>query len=759
MYYNGLVPPTDIAADGKFHRFSTNGKPSDYAGWYVLKNFPIAVGSFGCWRSGLKVSWSATQEKSMTLEDRTKYRATIQQMWQVNDEEKAKANLEAAEKARTLWDQANEASSTHSYLATKKVDAFGIKQNGQKLLIPLRDHKGKLWSFQAIDHKGDKLFLKNGKVRGLFHRIGELTDTVYIGEGYATMASVHAATGKACVVAFNTGNLKEVCCKLRSSYPDKEIVVCADNDQFTKDNPGLTKAKEAALEIGAGLAVPDFGENQGSRETDFNDLHRLKGLDAVKTVVELNRLKSQDLLNETDAAVLATLASNWEADPEPVLQITKPQSTFPIESLPPIIRDAVTETLDYTQTPIGLVCSTALGVAAASVQHLALVARDHQTIGPVSLYILSILRSGERKSTIFRKMWDGIWKMQSELKELWDHYKALENEITEPLFEGENPPKILFEDATVQGLAMEMETGVKSVLLSSSEGGTVFGGVGMRGDALIGALAFMNKAWDAEPQSMTRKQAVSTYLDHYRLSCLISTQRETIQEWLNKNAGLAEGMGFLARFLICVHESTIGSRLYKKAPKEKPKLDRFTDQCLKKLRQKTDLADPQILHLSDDAHRVWVEYFDFVEEAHGKDGNYEYHTAAASKSAEQAARIAGVFTLMIQEQPNEVGLSAMQQGIKIAHWFLDESLRLNGHLSVTKSQHNAALLLDWLKELKTDDEDPLRAGDLLKFGPRPVRKKKDRDDAVKLLTDLGWIQVRKWRNSKINIFKNCICMV
>ena len=122
-------------------------------------------------------------------------------------------------------------------------------------------------------------------------------------------------------------------------------------------------------------------------------------------------------MKEADLAILATLASNWEAEPEPVLPISKPQTPFPIESLPTLIREAVTETLDYTQVPIGLACSKALGVSAASVQHLALVARDHQTIGPVSLFVLSILRSGERKSTIFRKMWSGIWEMQRELKE------------------------------------------------------------------------------------------------------------------------------------------------------------------------------------------------------------------------------------------------------------------------------------------------------------------------------------------------------
>ena len=88
----------------------------------------------------------------------------------------------------------------------------------------------------------------------------------------------------------------------------------------------------------------------------------------------MNRLNPQDLVNETDVAVLATLASNWVAEPEPVLPISKQQTPFPIESLPTLIREAVTETLDYTQVPVGLACSIALGVAVASVQHLALVA-------------------------------------------------------------------------------------------------------------------------------------------------------------------------------------------------------------------------------------------------------------------------------------------------------------------------------------------------------------------------------------------------
>ena len=345
-----------------------------------MNEYPIAVGSFGCWRSGLTVSWSAIEERNMTQEDRTKHNRAIQQMSQVNDEEKAKANLEAAVIAEQLWDQANDVSSAHPYLVSKKVDAFGIKHNGQRLLIPLRDRDGKLWNLQQIFPNGKKRFLKNGKVKGLFHNIGEQTDVIYIGEGYATI---------------------------------------------------------------------------------------------------------------------------------------------------------------------------------------------------------------------------------------------------------------------------------------------------------------------------------------------------------------------------------IGFRVYKQAPEATPNLYAFNDQCLKKLRQKTDLANPQILTFSNEAHRFWEEYYNFVERAQGKDGPYEYHTPSASKSAEQAARIAAVFTLLSEDNAKEVGLLNIQRGIKIAQWFLEESLRLSGHLSISKGQQNAASLLEWLKDLEIDNETPLKVGDLLKFGPRPIRKKKERDDAVKILADLGWIQVRKWRNSKI----------
>ena len=70
-------------------------------------------------------------------------------------------------------------------------------------------------------------------------------------EGYATGASIHEATGHAVICAMNSGNLSEVAKAARELWPQREIIVAADDDQFTDGNPGLTKATAAARSIGA----------------------------------------------------------------------------------------------------------------------------------------------------------------------------------------------------------------------------------------------------------------------------------------------------------------------------------------------------------------------------------------------------------------------------------------------------------------------------------------------------------------------------
>ncbi len=147
------------------------------------------------------------------------------------------------------------------------------------LLIPVLDVAGKVWSLQFISPDGEKRFFPGGKLRGHFFPIGLIDNSskILITEGIATALTLHEDTQQTVIVAFNCGNLATVAEQVRWKYPDAEILICGDNDHATEGNPGRTKAIEAAARCGGDWVVPDFtGLNAGPKDTDFNDLYRLK---------------------------------------------------------------------------------------------------------------------------------------------------------------------------------------------------------------------------------------------------------------------------------------------------------------------------------------------------------------------------------------------------------------------------------------------------------------------------------------------------
>ena len=73
---------------------------------------------------------------------------------------------------------------------------------------------------------------------------------------------------------------------MRARYPSARIIVCADDDHRTPGNPGLTQAQDAARKVYGCVAAPDFGADRPDDATDFNDMHQLRGLSAVRTALD-----------------------------------------------------------------------------------------------------------------------------------------------------------------------------------------------------------------------------------------------------------------------------------------------------------------------------------------------------------------------------------------------------------------------------------------------------------------------------------------
>ncbi|UAU36204.1 plasmid replication protein, CyRepA1 family [Xanthomonas campestris] len=193
----------------------------------------------------------------------------------------------AADAARIAWDAASLDCGAHAYLLRKGVAAYGLRVatttlrarlwdaerarwiddaivvRAGDLLVPVRLPDGQLVNVQRIDATGRKLFLRGGQKRATHFRI-EGTGPAWLCEGYATGASVHAATGAPIVVAFDAGNLI-YCASLADA-------VATDNDA---SGTGQRAAEATGLPWACPAAVGD----------DFNDLHQRQGIDAVRAAL------------------------------------------------------------------------------------------------------------------------------------------------------------------------------------------------------------------------------------------------------------------------------------------------------------------------------------------------------------------------------------------------------------------------------------------------------------------------------------------
>ena len=296
---SGITPPDSVIPDGKLHRFSSNGKKGDDAGWYILFDGTVPGGCFGCWRSDIKQNWHANIGRQLTSREKAEYTAAVRSAREIRKTEEAMRHAAAATKANTIWTSAAPAPDSHLYLTRKGIAACGARFLENELVIPVCDLDGTVTSLEFINSLGEKRFLYGGKVTGNSFVLGEIdsAEKICLAEGFATGASIFTATGFPTVIAFNAGNLMPVAQALRRRYPMMTIVVCADDDYQREGNPGLTKATDAAVQIGGLLAVPLFGESRQDSDTDFNDMQQRLGLDSVRKIIEAEIPAAPDSTN------------------------------------------------------------------------------------------------------------------------------------------------------------------------------------------------------------------------------------------------------------------------------------------------------------------------------------------------------------------------------------------------------------------------------------------------------------------------------
>ena len=259
-----METPSDLTTDGKKITWAGDARrPKKKNAWAVLHEWSspksgrvFIVGIYGIrdqwwtieptqieWSPAEKLAW---QEKQKAIE-------------KAAEEDRKILAAEAVEKAEKFWARSRPDGASE-YLERKQVGAYGVRFMFTSVLVPLVDLAGKLHGLQWIANDGGKVFGTGTVKEGHFHQLGELTEDLPIGfgEGYATCASGHMATGWPVVTCFDAGNILPVMAAWRKLYPDKQFVIFADDDRHL-----VRRLCERLQAIGVGVKQSDFSKAAG----------------------------------------------------------------------------------------------------------------------------------------------------------------------------------------------------------------------------------------------------------------------------------------------------------------------------------------------------------------------------------------------------------------------------------------------------------------------------------------------------------------
>lgn len=285
----------------RWHRIATSGTrgKKTNASYIGTLSGPRPIGTIHDFRTGEKFTWVHKSFVKADPSQKAARRVILAQSIHNREVERENITIQRATLASKLWDSFVPADGSNGYLAKKKVQSFGLRCDKEgNLIIPMRDTAGKIWNFVKVSDDG-KRYLGGARKNGCFHllgskRVADQSPHIYLAEGYATAATIAQCLDHPVYCSFDATNMSKVADELKAKYPDKSLVVFADNDRHLEYHPqvmknvGLAKAVDITTKHGGEVVFQDFPdtpEYQGSSYSDFNDYERVFGTSATTDVL------------------------------------------------------------------------------------------------------------------------------------------------------------------------------------------------------------------------------------------------------------------------------------------------------------------------------------------------------------------------------------------------------------------------------------------------------------------------------------------
>jgi hypothetical protein len=629
--------------------------------------------------------------------------------------------------------------------------------DGKKAFRPLSYIEDKGWAFEAWPGQ-----------RPLY-RLDEITAKpnapIVVCEGEKA-ADAAARIFPQSIVTTSSGGANAAAKSDWAPLAGRRVLIWPDNDEagakYAREIAAILAALDCDVLIINAKALAAVNPAGGEREA----AEKFDAADAVAEWVDLRALRKAAVkfAKEFDTSIMR------RPDPLPLAPPLPAARPYPVAALGSILGDAASSIASKTQCAPALAAQSVLAVASLAAQRLADVRLPYGQTRPLSLFFVTIAASGDRKSTADNEALVPVRKRESNLKcdyeiqhESWRisdaawaaQHRKIENDKgldrlareAELSALGRAPiepikPLLTAPEPTVEALAKHWHALPGALGLFSAEGGQMTGGHGFGPDHRLKTAATLSALWDGSGIRRLRAGDGITDLPGRRLSLHLMVQPDAAAAFLSEP--VLRDQGLLSRLLIAAPESLAGTRLWNELMEDVGSaMDRYNAAVVDLLERPAPTANqagnelmPRVLDMSVEARDVWIGFHDAVETGMSADGPLEGLRDVAGKAAENAARIAGVLTIIETPDASTIEAETLAAACELMSWYLNEELRLTGLHRLPEALRNANTLLEWIRA-KGKVEITLR--DVMRTGPNRIRTKAEAEAALAKLEDHGWL--------------------
>lgn len=417
----------------------------------------------------------------------------------------------------------------------------------------------------------------------------------------------------------------------------------------------------------------------------------------------------------------------WER-PEPLIP-TVCLPPFPIEALPPWMRDQVRHVAYDLQVDASLPACLGLGaLSTVTIANLDVYLEHANWKQPANLFIVVAMDPSAGKSPAKAAMFAAVEDLervrmniaeaavikQESLERVWDKkmkgvqdrmskttgddYRAAESDLFDLIdektrYETVANGRLLVDDCTAEALAIVMKGAGGAIAQVSAEGGLFdrIGGVYNDGQA---NLDLYLEGWSGGRFQQDRVTRDAIVIPRANLVVVCTVQPSVLDD-IGANRAM-NNRGLIPRFLICTPPSNVGYRNRRQASQANPAV---ATAYAAHLRDIADRSKSRPIHLtvSAEAASLFADWDQEHEDQLQPGGQYELQATFVGKLRANVLRIAALLHVAHgQDRVTDViSAGTMQDAITIGDYFLEHTMALNDRWGVDEANTQAQAILEW----------------------------------------------------------------